>query len=300
MSSKKAIIIAGPTASGKSTLALELALKLNTEIINADSRQCYVELGVAVAKPSSAQLRQVPHHFVNSHSFTQHVSAHDFALYCEEKVKQILHLKDTVIISGGTGLYLQAWLEGLSPIPSISDAIRQQVNKEYEDQGLQHIRTELAARQDPYLKSADTQNVARMKRAYEIQLQTGKSILDFREAPPKPNRDYEILSYALSPIKSKLDQQIKNRTHHMMQEGVVSEAMTLYPYRNHKNLKTVGYTEVYEGLENKWPEDKIEEQIYIHTRRYAKRQMTWYRNQGSYKAIEPEGAYDEILLSVLQ
>ncbi len=296
---KKVIVLAGPTASGKSNLALKLAKKLDTEIINADSRQCYTELGVAVAKPSPSELREVPHHFINSHSFTEHVSAYDFSIFCERKVREILYSRDVVIVSGGTGLYLQAWLEGLSKMPTLSAQVRDKVDKEYAECGLDFLLSELARKNDPFLEQGNIQNPARVKRAYEVLLQTSKSILDFRITAEKPKREYKIQCFALAPEKSKLDTRIAARTQKMMQNGLVKDVMKFYPYKEHKNLKTVGYTEVYDAKVNKWDEDKIQELITIHTRQYAKRQMTWYKNKGNYSLLNPVEAEDKILLSLL-
>ncbi len=300
MTDKKAIVLAGPTASGKSDIALQLALELGTSIINADSRQCYVELGVAVAKPSTEALQQVRHYFINEYSFTEQITAHDFAIYCEQKVKTTLKNHNTVIVSGGTGLYLQAWMQGLSDMPKITAHIRQKSREDYKNLGLDFLLDFLTRHEDPFIQKGETRNPARVMRAYEVQLQTKKSILDYQGQSQSPERDYSILTYMLAPSMEDLQEKIHRRTHLMIERGLIAEAIDRAPYRHHKNLNTVGYSEVYEGLQNGWSEEKIEEQIALHTRQYAKRQMTWYRNKGDYTPLKPEEAKEKILASVLE
>ncbi len=292
---KQVIVVAGPTASGKSELAMRLATALSTEIINADSRQCYTELGVAVAKPSKIDRRTVPHHFVDVSSYTEHISAADFARYTESLLGELFHHHETIIVSGGTGLYLKAWIEGLSPIPDISTSIRSEVDELYASNGLDALIQILRDTNDPYIGNGEIQNPSRVRRAVEVQLMTGQSILHYQSTSRTPERDYQIRCYALSPPREVLQERIIRRTQQMMQAGLIDQNMPFYPYRHHKNLKTVGYTEVFEGYDKGWSEDHICEQIIIHTRQYAKRQSTWYRNQGSYELIAPESAYEEIL-----
>ncbi len=295
---KQAIVIAGPTASGKSCLSKNIALQLNTAIINADSRQCFTELGVAVAKPSKSDMQEVPHFFVNKYSFLEHITADDFAQFTEKKIAQLFLHHDVVVVSGGTGLYLKAWMEGLSPLPKIAYETRQEVDQLFERKGLDELLRILTEKGDPYLQSGETQNPARIKRAMEVMLETGKSILTFQQKKSTPNRDYQIHSFALSPEREVLRDRISRRTEKMFAEGMSAECMKFYPYRHHKNLKTVGYTEIFEGYDQGWSEDHVMEQVIIHTRQYAKRQMTWYRNQGNFQLLDPANALENILETI--
>ncbi|HPH32791.1 MAG TPA: tRNA (adenosine(37)-N6)-dimethylallyltransferase MiaA [Chitinophagaceae bacterium] len=273
---KTVILITGPTASGKTAVAIELARVYQTEIISADSRQCFREMAIGVARPSSAELGAVPHHFIASHSIQEEVTAATFEKYALNKTATLFQEKDVVIVAGGTGLYIRAFCEGMDQIPEIDPAIRQQVIREYKKNGLGWLQSSLQEKDPAFYSSGEIQNPQRSMRALEVVLSTGKSILTFQTGK-KTKREFNVIKIGLDLPKEILHQQIHRRVDQMITTGLEQEVKSLLLFRQHNALQTVGYTEMFEYLDGKLSLEQAVEAIKTHTRQYAKRQLTWFR-----------------------
>ncbi len=276
MEQKTCLIVAGPTAVGKTDFAIDLALKHQTAILSADSRQCYKELGIGVAKPDATQLAQVPHYFINSHSIHEEVNAAGFEAYALQVVDDLFKSHDTVIVCGGTGLYLRAFMEGLDAIPPVPESIRDEVIREYEEKGLGWLTDTLEKQDILFAREGEMQNPQRMMRALEVLRATGQSIRNFQRKE-KVQRPFEIKSIVLEKPREILYDRINRRVDQMMQQGLLDEARHLYRWKHLNALQTVGYQELFEHFEGKYSLDEAVEKIKQNTRHYAKRQMTWFR-----------------------
>ncbi len=273
---KQVIIVLGPTASGKTGLAIELAKHFNTEIISADSRQCFKELKIGVARPSEKELTAVPHHFIASHSITEELNAADFEKFALEKISSLFENKDTVIMVGGTGLYIRAFCEGLDEIPNADPAIRGAIIKNYEDRGISWLEEELRKKDPVFAEKGEMMNPQRMMRALEVVEATGHSIFHFQRAE-KTKRPFKMTSIGIDLPKPVLNARIDLRVDQMMQQGLLNEVRSLLPFKHHNALRTVGYTELFDHLEGLTDLPEAIKLIKTHTRQYAKRQMTWFR-----------------------
>lgn len=273
-------IICGPTAIGKTAFAIELAQALGTEIISADSRQCYQELGIAVAKPSAEQLSLVPHHFIDSHSIKDSVNAAVFEQYALQKANSLFQQKQHIVMVGGTGLYIKAFAEGIDEMPNIAPAIRAQVIADYEQKGLAWLQATIQEKDPPFWEQAEQQNPQRLMRALEFMLATGNSILDYRKAEKK-QRPFKIVKIGLELPREILNQRINQRVDMMLMHGLLQEAKSLFPFQDNNALQTVGYQELFAHFRGEISEAMAIEQIKQHTRQYAKRQMTWFKKETS-------------------
>ena len=285
---KKVIIIAGPTAVGKTAVAIRLAQHFNTEIISADSRQCYREMKIGVARPSEKELSIVPHHFIASHSIRDEVNAAAFASFALEKANELFKMHDTIIMVGGTGLYIKAFTEGLDEIPSISQEVREKIIDQYEKNGIQWLQEEIKIKDPEFFRKGEIQNPHRLIRALEVREGTGKSILDFRKGETA-QRNFQIKKFVIDLPGPLLRERIDQRVDQMMKDGLLDEVNSLLPYKNLKALQTVGYQELFNYLENKISLEEAVERIKIHTRQYAKRQKTWFRRE---EGFEWKNAYE--------
>ena len=278
---KKLIVIAGPTASGKTDLAIQLAQHFNTEILSADSRQCYQELGIAVAKPNEAQLQSVKHHFINSHSIYDEVSAGEYERFGLTVLDEIFTKNDTAILVGGTGLYIKAICEGIDEMPAIDETIKKEVEADYQKNGLSWLQNEVKNTDPDFYAVGEIENPMRLMRALTFKLSTQKSILAYRNSTIK-KRPFEIEKYAIDIEKAALYKNINDRVEHMLTQGLVTEAEALYSKKHLKNLQTVGYTELFSYFDGNCDLHFAIDKIKQHTRNYAKRQVTWFKNQGHY------------------
>jgi tRNA dimethylallyltransferase len=283
---KSVIIVAGPTAVGKTSVAIQLAKYFNTEIISADSRQCYKELKIGVARPPDEILREVPHHFIASHSIQDVITAAGFEKFALDKVKELFKTHDIVIMVGGTGLYIKAFCEGLDEIPAIDPEISREIQKNFEEKGLSWLQDEIKKKDPGYYKVGEIKNPQRMMRALEVKQATGRSVLDFRKGL-KAKRDFNIIKIGLELPKEQLHQNINNRVDKMMEEGLLEEVRKLLPYKNLNALQTVGYTELFDHLDGKSYLEEAVRLIKQNTRRYAKRQLTWFRKDKEIRWFEP-------------
>ena len=272
-----AIVIVGPTASGKTSLSLLAARHFNTSIISADSRQCYRELNIGVARPSEAELSECRHYFINSHSIHENIDTVIFEQEALAAAETIFNENKVVIVTGGTGLYVKVFCEGIDDIPVTDPAAKDMVEQAWKQGGIARLQEWLNEIDPAFLmQMKEKGNRARMMRAIEVRLSSGKSILDFREGAKK-KRPFAIKKVGIHWPREQLYQRINNRVEDMMGSGLLKEAETLYPFRHLKALQTVGYQELFDYLDGKYSLDGAVEKIKQHTRNFAKRQMTWFR-----------------------
>ncbi len=286
MTSKTIIIICGPTAVGKTALAIELAKSLKTEIISADSRQCFKELDIGVAKPSPLELTTIHHHFINSHSIHETVDAAVFEQYALQAAHAIFQKNDVAVMVGGTGLYIKAFAEGMDDIPAINPSIRLELSNKFQLHGLLWLQ-EIVKEKDPaFWQHAEQQNPQRLLRGLEVILSTGKSITTFRKGVKK-RRPFRIIKAGLELPRPELNERINSRVDEMILNGLVDEVKSLMPFQNINALQTVGYREFFDYFNGTLPLEKAIENIKINTRHYAKRQMTWFKKDVEIRWFSP-------------
>ena len=286
MPQKTCIVIVGPTAVGKTSLAIALAQYFKTEIISADSRQCYRELNIGVATPSVEQLQQVKHYFIQSHSIHDEVNAAVFENYALDAVHSIFQHHDFAIVAGGTGLYVKAFCEGLDEIPAIDEKTRQQIIQQYNAKGLPWLQEQVSVKDPLYFSAGEIQNPQRLMRALEVVLSTGRSIRSFQRQQPQ-ERNFRIIKTGLELPREQLYQQVNHRVDEMIKQGLVDEVKGLYQLRQLNALQTVGYSELFEWLGEKISLEEAIEEIKMNTRRYAKRQMTWFKKDADIEWFHP-------------
>jgi tRNA dimethylallyltransferase len=284
---KKVIIIAGPTAAGKTALAIELARKYNAEIISADSRQCFKEMNIGVARPTTEELVMVPHHFIATHSIHETVSAATFENYAISKVSHLFQQFDTVVMVGGTGLYIKAFCEGLDLIPEVTETIRENIRKHYAVNGIHWLQKEVEQKDPEFYANGEIQNPQRLMRALEVVESTGQSILFFQKNNTV-KREFDTIKLAITPEKAQLQERINSRVDHMKLNGLQEEVECLLPFRHLNALQTVGYKELFDHFEGMSTLPEAIKRIKIHTRQYAKRQLTWFRKDPSFQWFESD------------
>ncbi|MDX5321773.1 MAG: tRNA (adenosine(37)-N6)-dimethylallyltransferase MiaA [Bacteroidota bacterium] len=278
---KKLIVLGGPTASGKTKLAIELAKALHTEIINADSRQFYQEMSIGTAVPSAEELAEVKHHFIQSHSAETPLSAMDFEEQAMPLVEELFKQHDYVIVCGGSGLYLQALAEGLDPLPPADLEYREQLEAQLAQEGVQSLAAMLMEKDPEKAASMDLKNPRRVIRALEI-----LAAPPLEPASPKKERTFQIIPLFLNLDREQLYQRIDDRVDQMMEQGLYEEAQGLLPLRDSSALQTVGYRELFDHFDGKMDLETTVAKIKQHTRNYAKRQLTWFRNKGNYQEVQ--------------
>lgn len=294
---KRLIVIGGPTASGKTDLAIQLAKHYQTEIVSADSRQCYREMNIGVAKPSSEELASVKHHFINSHSIHEEVSAGKYEKYALDILTDLFKIHDVVICVGGTGLYIKALCEGIDEMPSIDEQIKQQVNNHYEKFGLSWLQEEVK-KSDPLLfANIDQQNPHRLQRGLVFFQSTGQSITRYQQQITK-SRPFDMLKFNIELDRPILYQRIEDRVDTMIQAGLEEEAQSLLPFQQLKNLKTVGYQEFFDFFNGQITRDEAILKIKQHTRNYAKRQITWFNHQSNFIEIQPHSSFENVIETI--
>jgi tRNA dimethylallyltransferase len=266
---------------------VELARTLQTEIISADSRQCYRELKIGVARPSEEELQLVPHHFIASHSIHEKLDAAVFENYALQKAAQIFQHHDYAVMVGGTGLYLRAFCEGMDAIPSIPEAIRNEISQAYAQQGLAWLQQQVQQLDPQFYREGEIQNPRRLMRALEVFKASGKSILSFRKGVAA-ERPFQIIKFALNIPREQLHRHINKRVEGMMEAGLLAEVESLVPYQHLNALQTVGYKELFDYLNGQCTLADAVADIKTNTRQYAKRQLTWFRKDTSYTWIPPE------------
>ncbi len=275
-SSKSLIVIVGPTASGKTTLAIQLAKDLKTEIVSADSRQFYREMSVGTAKPTTAELSQVKHHFINSHSITENYSVGDFEKQCLSLLNELFKKHDSVVLVGGSGLFIKAICEGFDELPQASPGIREKLNILLQENSIGYLQERLKLVDPVYYTQVDLSNPQRLIRALEVFESTGKPFSSFRKAKTN-KRPFNILKIGIDLPRQILYDRINLRVDQMVKDGLLQEVKALLPHRHLNALNTVGYTELFDYFDGKADLETSISNIKQNTRRFAKRQMTWFR-----------------------
>ena len=288
---KKLIVIAGPTAVGKTELTIRLAQYFETEIISCDSRQLYTELKIGVARPSDKELKAAKHHFIASHSIHDEYNAGKYAREVNELLKKLFTQHDVVIMTGGTGLYIKAATEGLDLLPTKNEKLREQLNYILETEGLAALKS-VAKSMDLVDTELDFDNPVRLMRAVEIK--EGES--NPTEAVQVPK--YETTYLYLDRDRDELYSRINKRVDTMLAMGLEDEARTLHDYKDLNALHTVGYKEMFSYFDGEWTYEHTVEKIKQHTRNYAKRQLTWFRNQGNYTMVK--ASFADVLAKILE
>ena len=284
---KTCIVIVGPTAVGKTALAVQTALHFKTEIVSADSRQCFKELNIGVAKPSAEELQQVKHHFINSHSIKEEMNAAIYEQYALGKIAEIFKTHDVAVMVGGTGLYVKTFCNGIDEVPVIDEKIRAKINADFEWEGLEWLQKEVEKNDPLYYAQGEIKNPHRLLRALEVKLSTGKSIIEFR-TQQKKYRPFNIIKIGLEIPKEQLHKNINGRVDAMMKAGFLEEVKKLVPHKKLNALQTVGYRELFGHLIGDLVLEDAVEAIKINTRQYAKRQMTWFKKDEEVMWCEPD------------
>ncbi|UFH56009.1 tRNA (adenosine(37)-N6)-dimethylallyltransferase MiaA [Spirosoma sp. KNUC1025] len=286
---KTLLVVAGPTAVGKTALCVQLAQRLQTDVVSADSRQLYRELTIGTAKPSRAEMGGVRHHFIDSHSILDPVNAGRYERECLALLDELFQKQDVVILSGGTGLYINAVCFGLDDIPAVEPALREHLFVRLQQEGLTVLQHELRQLDPDYALSADLQNPVRVTRALEVCLASGRPYSSFRRQHTA-QRPFRPVLVSLERPRDELYVRIDARMDAMLAAGLVDEVRSLLPYRHLAALQTVGYQEVFPYLGGEYDYEEMVRLLKRNSRRYAKRQMTWFRNQSNYQWFGPQEA----------
>ena len=279
---KYLVIIAGPTASGKTATARKIAKALGTVIISADSRQLYKELPIGTAAPNNEELSQVKHYMIHNLSVEDKYNVADYENEVLSLLNKLFLEYDSVVLTGGSGLFIDAVCNGLDIMPDISDEIRNNVNDLYAKGGISALQNEVKRLDPEYYNIVDKHNHRRLQRALEVCYQTGLPYFSFRKNTAK-QRNFKTIKTALLWDRNELINRINIRVEKMISEGLIEEAKTMYPQRHLNSLNTVGYKELFDYFDGKTSLNDAIEQIKINTRQYAKRQMTWLRKNNDYK-----------------
>lgn len=285
MNDKKLIIVQGPTASGKTALSIALGNHFNTEIISGDSRQFYQEMIIGTARPSINELKTVKHHFISSHSVLDEFNTSDFSLKAREICASLFETKDQVILVGGSGMYIDALTFGLDEITA-DESIRQALNKIYENQGLDILVNELHEKDPEFCLSADLKNPVRVIRALEVIRKTNQPYSSQRKGF-KNDLPYDIVRFSIAWKREDLYDRINLRVDEMITNGLVEEVIGLQEFQSLSPLKTLGYSEIFDVINNKCSLETAIEKIKQHSRNYAKRQMTWLRRYSDVNYLDP-------------
>ncbi len=284
---KYIIIIAGPTAVGKTDLSFALATKYNAEIFSADSRQVYKEMSIGTAKPSETELANIPHHFINNRSVHDGYSVGDYHKEITESLASYFETHDVAILTGGTGMYIHAVRAGLNSYPTVSEEIVTDLEETLRIGGIEMLQQELEETDPEYYAKVDIHNPARLVRALSVIHETGETFTSFQQQE-KHGLPYKMIPILLTRDREELYERINDRVHIMMKNGLLGEARKLYEHKDLKSLQTVGYNELMRHISGDIDIVAAVELIQRHTRRYAKRQMTWFRKYGDWHSFHPD------------
>lgn len=284
---KNLIIICGPTAIGKTSIGVEVAKWLETEVISADSRQLYKEMSIGTAKPTLEEMQGIKHHFVDSHTIENLYSVGDFERDALDVLEKLFRKHDVVVVVGGTGLYIKALCEGLDEFPEVPLTLRDELNEIWHTEGIEPLQEKLKLLDPIYASQMDIQNPQRVVRALEICIGTGLPFSSFLSSSKK-KRNFKVTKIGLNTERSKLFENINNRVDIMFKNGLLSEVENLFPLRELNALQTVGYKEIFESLEGKISLEVAKELVKRNTRHYAKRQLTWFKKDQEITWFEPK------------
>lgn len=275
-STQTVLVIAGPTAVGKTAVAIAAAEALGTAVVSADSRQCYQGMAIGTAQPGPDELARVPHYFINTFPPEHNITAAVYEQLALGYLEEIFHGHNTAVVCGGTGLYIKALCEGLDEMPSVDEQISAFLLQEYRDKGLDWLQQRVREEDPDFYQQGEIHNPMRLIRALSFVRSTGDSILQYRSGVHK-ERPFRTVKVCLELPREQLYHRINQRVDQMMEEGLLEEVRQLFPLRHLKNLQTVGYSELFAYLEGKSSLAEAVDKIKQHTRNYAKRQLTWFR-----------------------
>jgi tRNA dimethylallyltransferase len=282
LQTKTLIVIAGPTAVGKTAAAIQLANFYKTVIVSADSRQFYYEMTIGTAKPTHEELAAVKHYFINSHSITDTFTVGDYEKQCLELLDDLFQIHDKVILAGGSGLFIKAVCEGFDEFPDAEPSVREKLNKAFEEKGISYLQGQLKIADPQYYEEVDLNNPQRIIRALQVYQSTGKPFSSYRKSKIS-ERPFNIIKLGLNLPRETLYQRINQRVDLMLQYGLLEEAKSLLPFRHLNPLNTVGYSELFDYFDGKNDLNSAIELIKQNTRHYAKRQLTWFRKDKEIK-----------------
>jgi tRNA dimethylallyltransferase len=282
---KVLICIGGPTASGKTSLSIKLAKILKSPIISFDSRQLYEELNIGVAKPDTAELAMVPHYMIGNISIHRNFNAGDYEREGNIILNKLFLNHDVIVAVGGTGMYIQALIDGLDEMPEIDPIVANNVEQKYKENGLSWLQQYVLKHDKVYASQVDMNNPMRLLRAVKVMESSGKPFSEYRKGIRK-KRDYKVMRYYINPDRDILYDAINKRVEKMIDTGLIAEADGLKEYRHLKALHTVGYSELFDMMEGKVTLDEAINLIKRNSRRYGKRQITWFKNQGDWVSLD--------------
>lgn len=288
MADQNLIVIAGPTACGKTKVAIEVAKQWNTVIVSADSRQCYQEMETGTAKPTNEELKEVPHYFINSHSIHQELTASQYAKEGSLVLQQIFKTHNIAVLVGGSGLYMKALIDGLDNIPEAIPETREKLNRTFKSQGIEALQDQLKEIDPNAYERIDLQNPRRLIRALEVYETTGKPISYYWQRDNNPNRTYQPVRIGLFMARAKLYERIDQRCDQMLECGLLEEVKALGSYKHLAPLQSVGYKEFFNYLEGTISYEEAVRLFKKNTRNLAKRQLTWFRRDEAMQWFEPD------------
>lgn len=291
---KHLITIIGPTAIGKTNLAIRIANYFKTEIVSADSRQFYKEMNIGTAKPSNSELNSIKHHLINNKSVNDNYNISDYEKDALKSIKSIFNKNDVAILVGGSGLYINTVLYGLDEIPGISNETRNSLYLDLELKGIKKMQEQLKLLDPASYSAIDINNPRRLIRALEVSISTGKSYSSFLKKKKK-KRDFNIIVLGINQDRLELYDKINTRVDNMVESGLINEAKELYNLKSLNALNTIGYREVFNYIEDKYSLDECINEIKKNTRRYAKRQLTWFKSIDRVEWITPEYNFEKII-----
>ena len=280
------VVIAGPTAVGKTTASIDIAKELKCEIISADSRQFFKDMNIGTAKPTTGELQEVKHHFINNLSLHDEYNAGKFETEALAVIEEKLKIQDYIILTGGSGLYIDAVIKGFDTLPEADVELREKLKQEMDEKGINVLREKLKVADPAYYSEVDVYNHQRLIRALEVCILTGRPYSSFRKKK-EVKRNFKIIKICLNLNREELYVRINTRVDEMIQAGLVDEVKSLKNYFEMNALHTVGYNEIISFLNNEVSFEKAVELIKRNTRRYAKRQLTWFRRDPDYKWFMP-------------
>jgi tRNA dimethylallyltransferase len=284
---KYLIVIAGPTAIGKTDLSISIAKKYEADILSCDSRQFYKEMKIGTAVPEQKNLQEVKHHFIQNLSIEQDYSVGKFEIDALQKIEELHKKQDVIVMVGGSGLYIDAVCRGLDHFPDVDKKLRDELNLRHEKEGIEPLKAQLIQLDPAYHKEVDKSNPHRIIRALEICISSGKTFSSFRKQQKK-NRNFKTIKLVLSRDRELLYKRINSRVDKMMSDGLLQEAQNVYKYKENNALQTVGYKELFAYFDGEWDLETAISEIKKNTRRYAKRQMTWFRRDPETLFFRPD------------
>ena len=287
MPTKRLLVIVGPTGSGKTDLSIRLALHYAAPILSTDSRQVYRGMPIGTAQPSASQLQAVEHHFIASHDLKDNLSCGEYEVQALARLEQLFTTHDYVVAVGGSGLYVRALCEGMDDLPQADESLRAELNRRLTDEGVESLAAQLRELDPVYYETVDRSNPARVVRALEVCLLTGRPYSEQRTGERRP-RPFEIVKIGIDLPREVLYDRIDRRVDQMLADGLEAEGRALYPYRALNALQTVGYREFFDYFDGRIRYDEAVELIKRNSRRYAKRQLTWFRRDSEIRWFAPD------------